>query len=194
MTPSARTLGELLSEFEEEERRPRRRYPVVRTGPRPPIPNIVRFSVYRRDGFRCRLCGEGREKGLELDHMLPWSAGGSDASDNLRTLCGDCNQERSNWFDHGHEKSKPATTWWCWECWRHPGMEDAPGDGYDVELPPQREFRPVWRDGSDMNRMPWVRKPEIEVYCAWCWLPGSWSDRAFVDGRQDALVAVCGGL
>lgn len=32
----------------------------------------------------------------QLDHIVPWSAGGSDRSDNLRLLCEPCNTGRSN--------------------------------------------------------------------------------------------------
>jgi hypothetical protein len=53
-----------------------------------------RYLVLRRDRFRCVFCGSGGR--LEADHIIPWSAGGSDEMDNLRTLCHACNQERSN--------------------------------------------------------------------------------------------------
>jgi hypothetical protein len=73
------------------------RYPVLRTKnteERQPLPENVRALVLRRDHYKCVICGS---RGLlEADHIIPWSAGGSDDPDNLRTLCQRCNQERSN--------------------------------------------------------------------------------------------------
>jgi hypothetical protein len=73
------------------------RYPVLRTrhtDEREPICESTRYFVFRRDRFRCVICG--REGRLEVDHVIPWSAGGSDDMDNLRTLCHWCNTDRSN--------------------------------------------------------------------------------------------------
>lgn len=73
------------------------RYPVLRTKKteeRQPLPDHVRKLVLRRDRYRCVFCGNGGI--LEVDHIIPWSAGGSDDMDNLRTLCREHNQERSN--------------------------------------------------------------------------------------------------
>lgn len=72
------------------------RWPVVRTGERAPIPRVVRLLVWRRDEGRCQLCS-ATDVSTELDHITPWSAGGSDDSTNLRVLCGPCNQDRSNY-------------------------------------------------------------------------------------------------
>jgi hypothetical protein len=55
----------------------------------------VRWSVFKRDGRRCCVCGRsGAEKGvkLEVDHIVPVSKGGTDAMENLRTLCFECNR------------------------------------------------------------------------------------------------------
>lgn len=78
------------------------RHEVVRTGERKPIPRLVRWLVWHRDRGRCQGCGRG-DVVLELDHVTPWSAGGSDDSTNLRSLCGSCNSDRSNYrsFDLG---------------------------------------------------------------------------------------------
>lgn len=74
------------------------RYEVLRTakdGERR-LSETTRHFVLRRDRCCCVFCGsEGR---LEIDHIIPWSAGGSDDMDNLRTLCHDCNQARSNYL------------------------------------------------------------------------------------------------
>lgn len=70
------------------------RYPVLRTKEDRRLPESRRFLVLRRDQFRCVFCGCSGP--LEVDHIIPWSAGGSDDMDNLRTLCRGCNQDRSN--------------------------------------------------------------------------------------------------
>jgi len=75
----------------------RRRFPVhrtERTAQRESIPSQDRQYVYERDGFACVRCNSRNR--LTLDHIIPWSANGSDHVDNLRTLCWNCNEERSN--------------------------------------------------------------------------------------------------
>lgn len=61
--------------------------------PRPLISNRVRFDVLERDGFRCRYCGSGPEEGVVLvvDHVVPITAGGTSAMDNLVAACQACN-------------------------------------------------------------------------------------------------------
>src|ERR1700739_1553824 len=51
---------------------------------------LVRWQVFRRDGFRCGYC---RAIGVPLqgDHIIPRVAGGSDAWHNLLTACSECN-------------------------------------------------------------------------------------------------------
>lgn len=71
------------------------RWPVVRTGTREPISDIVRIGVKTRDGWACVWC-KSRHRPV-LDHIVPWSAGGSDHPTNLRTLCWTCNEDRSNY-------------------------------------------------------------------------------------------------
>lgn len=56
------------------------------------IPPVVRGEVYARDGFACLHCGA--KTNLTLDHIHPWSLGGSDEIDNLQTLCRPCNSRK----------------------------------------------------------------------------------------------------
>ncbi|AXK76425.1 HNH endonuclease [Mycolicibacterium neoaurum] len=95
----------------------RRRYPVHRTSrteEREPIRSDDRKYVYERDGFRCVWCNAVER--LTLDHVVPWSAGGSDHVDNLRTLCWDCNGHRSN-FRHIDDSWQPLPlTYFCISC------------------------------------------------------------------------------
>lgn len=80
------------------------RMPVVRFGERAEINPELRKLIHFRDRWRCQWCGWwpwGRcigdeDRMLQLDHVIPWSAGGSDRSDNLRTLCSRCNERRGN--------------------------------------------------------------------------------------------------
>jgi hypothetical protein len=50
-----------------------------------------RFQIFQRDSYECRICHRTDEP-LELDHIIPVCRGGSDESDNLQTLCWDCNR------------------------------------------------------------------------------------------------------
>jgi hypothetical protein len=54
----------------------------------------LRFTILKRDGYRCQLCGASASKGarLEVDHKQPRARGGSDDPENLWTLCFDCNR------------------------------------------------------------------------------------------------------
>ena len=55
----------------------------------------LRYKVLSRDHFRCVTCGASPAKdgGVELhvDHITPWSRGGANVEQNLRTLCSRCN-------------------------------------------------------------------------------------------------------
>lgn len=55
----------------------------------------VRYSILKRDGFRCTLCGTKPEpqNGIHLivDHIIPVVRGGTRDIKNLRTLCSACN-------------------------------------------------------------------------------------------------------
>lgn len=53
-----------------------------------------RAAVYARDGHSCVLCGS--DKDLTIDHIRPRSKGGTNALDNLQTMCRDCNQGKAD--------------------------------------------------------------------------------------------------
>jgi 5-methylcytosine-specific restriction endonuclease McrA len=59
-----------------------------------------RFFVMKRDHFACVKCGaSGYGVKLEVDHIVPFSKGGTDALDNLQTLCFNCNRGKRNDFE-----------------------------------------------------------------------------------------------
>lgn len=58
-------------------------------------------SVKERDNFICQICeNEFPEEELEVDHILPYSLGGSNQITNLMTLCRSCNVDKSNSLDY----------------------------------------------------------------------------------------------
>lgn len=66
---------------------------------RQPLPPGLRRAILVRDQYTCQWClTQARGNGvlLEIDHIVPWSAGGADHPVNLRVLCTPCNQARSN--------------------------------------------------------------------------------------------------
>ncbi len=61
------------------------------------IPARIRYLVLKRDHNRCRCCGlTARETELQIDHIIPFSWGGSNDISNLQTLCRACNLGKSN--------------------------------------------------------------------------------------------------
>jgi nitrate reductase cytochrome c-type subunit len=67
------------------------------------IPLNVRVKVLSRDNFRCVFCGKSPATDLgtrlHIDHITPFSKGGSNTLENLQTLCLQCNLGKSNCED-----------------------------------------------------------------------------------------------
>jgi hypothetical protein len=53
------------------------------------FPPDVKEEIYKRDNYRCVVCGLGRKDGVEIcaDHRLPKDKGGTNTVDNGQTLC-----------------------------------------------------------------------------------------------------------
>lgn len=60
---------------------------------RQPISKKKRFDIFKRDAFICQYCGGSPPSiVLEVDHINPVCAGGSNHIDNLITSCFNCNR------------------------------------------------------------------------------------------------------
>jgi 5-methylcytosine-specific restriction endonuclease McrA len=62
---------------------------------RPWIPLAIQREVLGRDGRKCAYCG-GTSGPFHLDHIIPWSRGGENTSDNLNVACARCNWSKGN--------------------------------------------------------------------------------------------------
>lgn len=79
------------------------------------IDQNVSWSVYRRDEFRCRYCGNDKVP-LTVDHLVLWEEGGPSIEENLVAACRKCNKTRGNmqytdWLKHPYylQKSQNLT-------------------------------------------------------------------------------------
>ena len=59
------------------------------------VTNKMRFSIYDRDHYRCRICGR-KTNDLEIDHIIPIAKGGKSTYENLQTLCHRCNVKKGD--------------------------------------------------------------------------------------------------
>ena len=56
--------------------------------------DMPRATVIRRAGGMCAQCGSTEEP--QIDHIKPWSKGGTHSLDNLQLLCGPCNRAKGD--------------------------------------------------------------------------------------------------
>jgi hypothetical protein len=64
----------------------------------------VRYFVFARDNYTCQVCKK-KNKILQTHHILYQSQGGSNAANNLISVCKDC---------HTHENHQPGNILWKW--------------------------------------------------------------------------------
>lgn len=68
------------------------------------IPPSLRYLVLKRNKFTCQKCGrKAPNVQLQVDHILPWDYGGPTVSDNLQTLCQECNIGKLNKYFEGSD-------------------------------------------------------------------------------------------
>jgi hypothetical protein len=82
ITYSLNALTELTGDLTRADLRPKRK----------PIPASVKASVLSQGV--CDWCDN--TAGLEIDHIVPWSQGGTNTRANLRVLCAHCNRVRGD--------------------------------------------------------------------------------------------------
>jgi hypothetical protein len=60
---------------------------------------VQKKAIMERDGYRCVICGRGREDGVELhvDHIKAKDLGGKATIDNGQTLCAQHNFKKKNY-------------------------------------------------------------------------------------------------
>lgn len=65
------------------------------------ITGKTRLDVFERDDYKCQMCGRTVEDGVKLhiDHIIPYSKGGSNDMDNLQVLCHECNLAKHDRMD-----------------------------------------------------------------------------------------------
>lgn len=70
------------------------------------------FSIFERDGWRCRCCGRKtpkadrgtyKDSAPELDHIIPVSVGGKHKRQNVQLLCRACNSLKGNGSLHDQQ-------------------------------------------------------------------------------------------
>lgn len=169
---------------------PTERHPVIRSGERAEIPPHVRAAVWYRDRGKCELCGTTTPDGQpwHLDHITPWSAGGSDETHNLRVLCERHNMDRGNRIDSTERERRPAT-WWCLNCYDLDDWRWSYDNGFptclihnvDITHPYAwrctvvRAYKAAWqRDRSlpDWHHIQPLEGGSTIAYCAHCNAPG----------------------
>lgn len=59
------------------------------------ISQEVSWTVFRRDGYKCRYCANAKTP-LTVDHLVLWELGGPSIEKNLLSACKKCNKTRGN--------------------------------------------------------------------------------------------------
>lgn len=58
-----------------------------------PFPSDIKEQIFKRDNYRCVVCGNGKHNGYEIhaDHIIPQAKGGTSTLENGQTLCSEHN-------------------------------------------------------------------------------------------------------
>lgn len=64
-----------------------------------PFSPEVKEAIFRRDNYRCVVCGNGKHNGYDIhaDHIIPRSRGGKSILENGETLCSEHNMLKKNY-------------------------------------------------------------------------------------------------
>lgn len=135
------------------------------TEDRAPIAARVRFNVLRRADFCCQLCGSrpGNDK-MHVDHVLPWSLGGSDHEDNLIALCARCNTGKGALIAippslcAGPRDADGFTTWKRFGAW----TLEACDTGMLINLPSHSGY--VWIAIERVHEQDWIRHFSMKTW------------------------------
>ena len=84
--------GELESLAYEKRETEKAKQPKIEIYKKKPIPNKLRWEVWKKDNFTCLKCGS--RDNLVADHIIPESKGGKMEISNLQTLCQKCNSKK----------------------------------------------------------------------------------------------------
>ena len=62
------------------------------------FPSEVKEAIFKRDNYKCVVCGRGRKDGVEIcaDHIKPKNKGGDNTIENGQTLCTEHNLIKKN--------------------------------------------------------------------------------------------------
>jgi hypothetical protein len=65
---------------------------------------LIEF-VIKRDGTKCKFCGNSNKLELIADHILSRRNGGDHHPDNMQCLCQSCNSRKANLIDRTYSKN-----------------------------------------------------------------------------------------
>lgn len=90
-------LVSICSYYKSEKRREELRREFIESE-RAKMSDSLRYKVFQRDSFKCKICGATTADGVKLhvDHIIPVSKGGRTEFNNLQVLCERCNIGKSN--------------------------------------------------------------------------------------------------
>ena len=142
------------------------------------IPKGVRFDVFKRDSFKCQLCGAtAPDVLLEIDHIHPVAKGGTNDITNLITACQPCNAGKSDktldenttimksrtQLDQLQERREPLELMMSWM----EGLRELKESAVDRVADYWHEFAPgfTMNQNGRNNLQKWIRKFNVDEIC-----------------------------